>query len=841
MNFKLLAIRPLEGCDPNLLKGLKTNCIYRFYNEYEFINCIDKNVNSQDYIKSRKSDNIEYFIGYENQVVSKIKYIKQVPDNFYSNNINVSAVVGENGSGKSSLLELIYYFLFDYSVYEEIIIEDEDNPKVHQKIFNIEFYCFYNGKIIKIIYSSNQNLNVSEFILKGQYFEIEETKELSDVVFFQNTFKYKNSILKSFLPFYNIVSNYGLYGLNSKLDGFGWVKHIIHKNDGYQTPIVINPFRTYGNIDINREYTLLHQRLIINHYVIKNKDLLVNISLDKVSYSINILKHQFYKYYINEDFISTIGDNVQVELSSKEIITETKKNILVREYNYIIVNRLKKILSLLFSDEGVRGFLESLINDISKSDILINYWNTKVENTENFILDKSNPNLNREEIEYLNLLYIFKKLEKITKVYEEYERFNYIFSEVNQDEIFSLKEKNIDELNKLCSKNNDEDNSEELFLIVDKAFTSFEELLIPKKKDANLNSRIDFIQRIINENKDNQGKLNCESLLNSIVSMLNNEKKLDFILYIKRLKENKTHIGFKVKQAISYFENDTLKNLFVENVGELNPKTGFYDFKVNDNYFKKSDGNDESFKIDNVPLAFFELDILVKKDGQKSTYPFSYLSSGEQQMINSLLTISYHLFNLESNHGTPYNKLEYKNINIIMDEIELYFHPNYQKNYVRELLRTLSFFNEFSFNVIFSTHSPFILSDIPSQNVLKLQDGLPVDREQINSFGANIHDLLADEFFLKNGAIGEFANFKINELVNFMYLQNKISNLNQELKNSEDEVQENFKKLLEYYKKQLLKLRKYKTKEIEEVIQLIGEPLIRTKMGEMFNRIKKLI
>lgn len=38
MSIKLLAIRPLDGCDENLLKNLKKNCIYRFYNEYDFYN-----------------------------------------------------------------------------------------------------------------------------------------------------------------------------------------------------------------------------------------------------------------------------------------------------------------------------------------------------------------------------------------------------------------------------------------------------------------------------------------------------------------------------------------------------------------------------------------------------------------------------------------------------------------------------------------------------------------------------------------------------------------------------------------------------------------------------------
>jgi hypothetical protein len=67
---------------------------------------------------------------------------------------------------------------------------------------------------------------------------------------------------------------------------------------------------------------------------------------------------------------------------------------------------------------------------------------------------------------------------------------------------------------------------------------------------------------------------------------------------------------------------------------------------------------------------------------------------------------------------------------------------------------------------LLSTHSPFILSDIPTQNVLKLKEGVPIpDKNGKNSFGANIHDLLADEFFLENGFMGEFAKQTIKKII----------------------------------------------------------------------------
>lgn len=851
MSFKLLAIRPLEGCDPNILKGLKINCIYRFYNEYEFFDCIGKDVNDVGY---KIFDDKNNFIGYEYQNVSEIKYLKQVPNNFYTDNINISAVVGENGSGKSSLLEMIYYFLFDYSVFEEIIIKDDEKLQDFQKIFNIEFYCLYNDEILKIIYSSNKKLKVSKFSYNGHVFEINKNEqnnifqELSYLDFFTDSFKFFDNKKKHILPFYSIVSNYGLYGLNSKLDGFGWIKFIIHKNDGYQTPIVINPFRTFGNIDINREYILLYQRLIVNHYVIENKELLANIHLDKVGYSINIFKHQFYNYEIDENYDSLIGDDVKFKLSHTKEISEEDKNIFLTNSNNFVVSNFKNFLKQVFKEDGLKGFLNELFKDRTvKSDIdnFNNYWNDNVEIDQYFIINRSDKVLKKEEFEYLNLLYIFKKLEKITAVYDEYKRFNYLFREVDDEKIFHSKNEQIKEFIKLGTYSfAEEDVSDKLYGWITNSYNTFEKIILGDdlKNIQGIPNR-DFLKKLIVDCKSDNVHEFAEKLTEKLLDIINTRKKEDFKRLLKRLRENKTHIEFKIKQAISYFENNTFTELFIKDKNELNSKTGFYDFEVNKVYLTELNDMASEIKIENVPIAFFDLDIILKKDGQPAPYPLASLSSGEQQMINSLLTISYHLFNLKSNLSTYHDKIKYKNINIIMDEIELYFHPNYQKNYVKELISTLSFFNEFKFNVIFSTHSPFILSDIPSQNTLKLKEGVPVNnKNDINSFGANIHDLLADEFFMNSGYMGEFAADKIEEIINFMYISNKISNVKKEifeLKKSDNEMKESFDKILDYYTKQLLRLKQYSREEILEVIQLIGEPLIRIKMDEMFNQMEE--
>jgi predicted ATP-binding protein involved in virulence len=105
----------------------------------------------------------------------------------------------------------------------------------------------------------------------------------------------------------------------------------------------------------------------------------------------------------------------------------------------------------------------------------------------------------------------------------------------------------------------------------------------------------------------------------------------------------------------------------------------------------------------------------------------------------------------------------------VLDEAELYYHPEYQRKYVKMLLDTLSwcrFSNDKikSINIIIVTHSPFILSDMVRNNVLYLEGGEPKQREG-ETFGANFYDMLYNSFFFEKNAIGEIASETIKQLM----------------------------------------------------------------------------
>ena len=164
----------------------------------------------------------------------------------------------------------------------------------------------------------------------------------------------------------------------------------------------------------------------------------------------------------------------------------------------------------------------------------------------------------------------------------------------------------------------------------------------------------------------------------------------------------------------------------------------------------------------------FTLDFFQDKD---ETLSFEYLSSGEKVFIKYLVDFTYT------------NLVDWKESNRIFlnDEIDQSFHPEWQRKityymiHLLEAMREKSLLANRKFHIINVTHSPFMLSDIPKQNILFLDrtpEGLckvvkGLDKED-DTFGANIHLLLSDAFFMENGLMGEFAKQWINEVIEYL-------------------------------------------------------------------------
>ena len=108
--------------------------------------------------------------------------------------------------------------------------------------------------------------------------------------------------------------------------------------------------------------------------------------------------------------------------------------------------------------------------------------------------------------------------------------------------------------------------------------------------------------------------------------------------------------------------------------------------------------------------------------------------------------------------------IKYHYMNVIFDEVELYFHPEMQRQYISIMLKTLKsvqFSNIRGINIILITHSPFVLSDIPDSNVLCLGES---NGNEPKTLGGNIMEMLSSSFFMKN-SIGDVIKEEVASIV----------------------------------------------------------------------------
>ena len=183
------------------------------------------------------------------------------------------------------------------------------------------------------------------------------------------------------------------------------------------------------------------------------------------------------------------------------------------------------------------------------------------------------------------------------------------------------------------------------------------------------------------------------------------------------------------------------------------------------------------------------------------------LSFGEQQLIfilNQLFALKYEEFLYEETS----QREEIKNFIVLLDEIDIGFHPDWQKRAIQYICDFLKLIPEKKFHLIFTTHSPFILSDLPNKNVIFLEKDENSNCKNVSkdiklkTFGANIHTLLSHGFFMDGGLMSEFAKKTIQDVINF--LDGKpIQNMNKQ--------------------------------KVWQTIQLIGEPFLKHKLEEKYN------
>lgn len=581
--------------------------------------------------------------------------------------ISVSAIVGENGAGKSSVIEFYIRMINNFAA--ATIGEYEVNPGAQHLHFidgiRGELYYMINTTPYKLKIE-NRNVALSSYSQRAKMvdrpivvyipYNTEDifNNELSVNPYEENELypieayrskKIRNRQVQNNLAelykhfFYTFVSNFSSYAYNTNdfanecnsdryeelirkskkkrytTEQKNWLNGIFHKNDGYQTPIVLAPFRNEGNIDINTENLLARERLLSLIIAPNSEFRTINGHLNITGFKLNLKNKKYDIKYLKQN----IG-----------------------------FSRLQQ--------KGYDDFRESIIK----------YWSDCISID---LLQYRNRKFYDEAIGYL----VCKTL-KISKTYRQYNKFyrdHYGISfKINHDVLYDL---------------------------------------------------------------------------------------------IKRLYLDKSHITKKIRQILGYivygiYDDITNENSIID-IAKIQTKNVF------------SQKSSFIYSIDDlVPPPIFDVNICLRNNETGDDVQFETLSSGERQQVYSISSLLYHLSNINSVwFDTNGQRVVYDHLNVILEEIELYFHPELQRTYLKRLfdgIKQVDIPNIKSLNICFVTHSPFVLSDIPARNILALKkDTRDTEKISLSTFGANIHEMLKNSFFLKNGSIGDYASWVITQII----------------------------------------------------------------------------
>lgn len=232
---------------------------------------------------------------------------------------------------------------------------------------------------------------------------------------------------------------------------------------------------------------------------------------------------------------------------------------------------------------------------------------------------------------------------------------------------------------------------------------------------------------------------------------------------------------------------------------------------LNENYFE--DGSNLFVTLNNgydeeVYKLLSLYDRYVGNEYQLSHFmdiKFKNMSAGELELVNGFANL-YTVIHIAIHN----NQID--TVLLLLDEPDAFFHPEWSRRYIYNIyqfLNTAIFGRKVKFQILITTHSPFIVSDVPKDhitciNVTQDTPGILERKVKKADFGlmSNFYDIIKNDFFIAS-PIGEYAKFIFEGIVK------KINNLKEWDKCEVD--------------------------NLKAIISSVGDEVIRTKLQQLFN------
>lgn len=739
--FRIIALRILEGCPEHFRRVLDEKKTYFFDERYE-------DVEETDFIRKVVADDDELRLydvkGYEDRTI----------------HVEVSAVVGKNGEGKSTLIELIIRVLNNFACH----VGFRATQETLRYVKGLRVALFY--EVNNIIYCIRcDDHDISWFEGRTEIGVIQGTPDVR----LNELISYHREQL-----FYTLVINYALYSYNSNVfayetSGKGcWLDGLFHKNDSYQTPLVLNPMRTNGIINVNKELDLSKQRLMTiftdagdcqERRVVSNgvEAYGFAFSLDKSIKLLDVTLRDYFDVVVDDEcrMRDTLESSDPVEVA-KDMLPYFKGffssfNSLLDKNDYIF-----KWLTSYEVDHPIKHSYTDLARYV---DIIAQAYE-EMDDDYTFCLEEDLRHfLPNGSLRWLN----YAQLYRLLFVFAIWE----VLREIDSVEFDDTIDTYLEEPNNPTNK---------AILYIPYKIVEILSTYDPyRKKDYLYDSTCESLKYVW-PSEDIKGALRQD---------------------IENILRKDDYTTLKLRQAINYLKEQR-GGMYEAN--RIEPTPEGYEWFVSFSKLKSVIRGEDmrlSELVKHLPPPVFKGEIELKND-VGNTYALSTLSSGQMQRLNSAGALVYHLRNLDY-RLKQLERLEYDYVTVIFEEVELYFHPEYQRTLIQYLLTQIEqarLKNIKGIQLIYVTHSPFILTDMLDRNVMYLsKEGKP--RPDKRTFAANIYDLLDDHFFLDE-TVGDVALQKLQTLVSLYHDQRyehrglKFLQLEPEFRKLKDQIADNY-------------------------------------------------
>ncbi|MES9695618.1 AAA family ATPase, partial [Bacillus toyonensis] len=211
---------------------------------------------------------------------------------------------------------------------------------------------------------------------------------------------------------------------------------------------------------------------------------------------------------------------------------------------------------------------------------------------------------------------------------------------------------------------------------------------------------------------------------------------------------------------------------------------------------------------------------------------FKNMSVGELELANGFANLNAAI------QVATHNK-QIDSVLLLLDEPDASFHPEWSRRYIYNICRFLNnndFEREVKFQILITTHSPFIISDIPREhitciNVIEKPFGNLKREVKKADFGlmGNFYDIIKNDFFITS-PIGEYAKTIFKEIVE------KINDLE---KKSKDEI-DNLKGIISSIGDEMIRIKLQQLLNDKELELLPEEERIKGRIKELEMELKKL-